>query len=107
MNATGLVFHKVMRKRLIGQDGDPVRIQSAEQGLDKTLGSIGDTWFKSGGDWMLGALSTADTTLATLLSHARRVGDAPKHLRIEAFHAHFRAQPFFVHSPYAKDGAPA
>lgn len=102
-HATTLVFQKVMRKLFTGQDGDPARIEAAEQGLDKTLGFIGDTWFKAPGEWLLGALSTADTTLATLLSHAKRGGYEPKHARIQAFHAHWRAQPFFVHSPYAKD----
>lgn len=106
-HGTGLVFHKIMRKRFTGQDGDPARIQACEDGLDKTLGFIGDTWFKSGGDWMLGAISTADTTLATLLSNAKRAGYTPKHPRVQAFHAHWCAQPFYVHSPYAKDGAPA
>lgn len=102
-HATTLVFHKVMRKPMTGQDGDPARIEAAGQGLDKTLGFIGETWFRSGGAWLLGDLSTADTTLATLLSHARRAGYEPKHPRIQAFHAHWRAQPFFASSPYAKD----
>lgn len=102
-HATGLVFHKVMRKLFTGQDGDPARIEAAELGLDKTLGFIGDTWFKAGGEWLLGELSTADTTLATLLSHAKRGGYSSKHPRIQSFQAHWRAQPFFAHSPYAKD----
>ncbi len=102
-HGTGLVFQKVMKKLFTGQDGDPARIEAAEKGLEKTLGFIGDTWFKAGGDWLLGEISTADTTLATLLSNAKRAGYAPSHPRIQAFYAHWRAQPFFAHSPYAKD----
>jgi glutathione S-transferase len=101
-HGTSLVFQVAFLKPFYGKDPDPKVVEEKVAALDKALDFIGNTFFKHGGPWLVGFLSTADTTLATLLEHTKKFAKyEPKNERILAFRAHWEAQPFFKQSHYA------
>jgi hypothetical protein len=68
------------------------------------LNFVGETFFKESPHHVIGtSWSTADTTLATAIEHAKKfAGYQSSNAHIQAFVANWEAQPFFKHSPYSK-----
>jgi glutathione S-transferase len=89
-------------KQFFNREPDQKLIEEKTAALDKALDFIGNTFFKHGGPWLVGFLSTADTTLGTLLEHLKKFAKyEPKNERILAFRNHWEAQPFFKLSHFA------
>jgi glutathione S-transferase len=100
-NATGLVFHKVFKKAMTGNDPLESDIADRQNGLDKTLDFVA-THFLTDAPYLTGAnVSIADSTLATAVGHAQKyAGYVIKNERIAAFIKNYQAQDFYKNDPY-------
>ncbi len=102
--STGLVYHQTFRKLFFGQEPDQKLIEEKKAGLDKSLAFVGATFFKSSPNHLVGdSWSTADTTLATAVEHAKKFANyQPSDPAVVKFIANWESQPFFKLSAYGQ-----